>query len=127
VRVVVFRLMLTRAVDVFDGVNQVALRNHGVVRGLFKFARTVKFGGGTLVLGSMLQKFGGFQMMIHTFLRHAFRVTSESVVARRWDRVLQALNSPGEEIDCATNDRHTEDGSSQAIGKRGGDEQDSRN
>jgi hypothetical protein len=36
----------------------------------------VEFGGAALVFGGMLQEFGGFQMMIHTLLRHVFRIAN---------------------------------------------------
>lgn len=76
VRIVAFRLVLARAFYVLHGMNQVAVRNHGVMRRLFEVPGAVIFCGGALVPGGMLQKFCGFQMMINALLRHKLRITA---------------------------------------------------
>jgi hypothetical protein len=76
VRIVIFGLVFAGAFDVFDRMDQVAVGNHGVMGGFFEFSEAVKLGGGALMFGGMLQKFGSFQMMIHAFLRHVFRIAN---------------------------------------------------
>jgi hypothetical protein len=76
VRIVTLSLVFARALDVLDGVDQVAVRNHGVMRGLFKFPGAMEFGGAALVFGRMLQQFRSFQVMIHALLRHVFRIAN---------------------------------------------------
>ena len=75
-RIVVFRLVLAGPFDVLHRVDQVAVRNHGMMGRFFKFSGCVVFGGAALVLSSVLQKFGGFQVMIDALLRHVFRITN---------------------------------------------------
>jgi hypothetical protein len=76
VRIVAFRHVFARALDVLDSVNQMAVGNHGMMGRLFEFTAAVEFGGGALVFSGMLQKFRGFQMMIHALLRHVFRIAN---------------------------------------------------
>jgi hypothetical protein len=76
VRIMAFRHVFAGTFDVLDRMNQVAVGNHGVVGRLFEFSAAVEFGGAALVFGGMLQEFGGFQMMIHTLLRHVFRIAN---------------------------------------------------
>jgi hypothetical protein len=76
VRIVTLGLVFARTFDVFDGMNQVAVRNHGVMRRLFKLPGAVIFRGAALVFGRMLQQFRGFQVMIHALLRHVFRIAN---------------------------------------------------
>ena len=75
VQIVVFRVVLAGPFDMLDRMDQVAVRNHGVMGGFFIFPGRVMLGGAALVLGRMLQQLGGFQVMIDTGLRHAFRIT----------------------------------------------------
>jgi hypothetical protein len=56
--------------------DQVAVRNHGMMCRFFKFSGRVVLGGAALMLRRMLQEFGGFQVMIDALLRHVFRVTN---------------------------------------------------
>jgi hypothetical protein len=74
VRIVAFRLVLTCPFHVLHRMDQVAVGNHRMVGGFFKFAGSVVLGGGALVLGGMLQKLGGLQMMIDASLRHVARI-----------------------------------------------------
>ena len=69
VRIVVFRLVLAGPFDMLDRMDQVAVRNHGMMRRFFKFSGRVALGGAALVLRRMLQKFGGFQVMIEQMIR----------------------------------------------------------
>jgi hypothetical protein len=79
VRIVVFGLVLACRLDVLSRVDQVAVRNHGMMGGLFKLSRAVVFRGAALVLRGMLEKFRGFQVMINAFLRHDLRITSGTI------------------------------------------------
>jgi hypothetical protein len=74
VRIVAFRLVLARPFHVLHRMDQVAVGNHRVVGGFFKFAGAVVLGGSALVLRGMLKKLGGLQMMIDAFLRHVARI-----------------------------------------------------
>jgi hypothetical protein len=73
VRIVVFSLVFAGPFDVLDCMDQMAVGNHGVMGGLLEFSRAVILGGAALMLGGMLEQFGGFQMMIDAFLRHIFK------------------------------------------------------
>ena len=75
-RIVAFRLVLAGPFDMLDGMNQVAVRNHGMMGRFFKFSGRVVLGCRALVLRRMLQKFGGLQVMIDTLLRHALRIAN---------------------------------------------------
>jgi hypothetical protein len=76
VRIVIFGLVSAGAFDVFHRMNQMAVRNHGMMGGFFELSVTVVLGGDTLVLRGMLKQLGSLQMMIDALLRHAFRVTN---------------------------------------------------
>jgi hypothetical protein len=73
VRIVVFGLVLAGPFDVLDRVDQVAVRNHGMMGGLLEFAGAVILSGAALMPGGMLEQLGGFQMMIDALLRHIFK------------------------------------------------------
>jgi hypothetical protein len=75
VQIVVFRLVLAGPFDMRDRMDQVAVRNHGMMGRFFKFSGRVVLGSAPLVLRCMLQKFGSFQVMINALLRHVFRLT----------------------------------------------------
>ena len=60
VRIMTFRHVFAGTFDVLHSVNQVAVRNHGVMGCLFEFSGAVVFGGAALVFGGVLQKFRGF-------------------------------------------------------------------
>jgi hypothetical protein len=57
--------------DVFHGVDQVAMGNHGMMRRLVEVPGSVELCRHALMLRGVLQKFSGLQMMIDAFLRHA--------------------------------------------------------
>jgi hypothetical protein len=76
VRIVAFGLVPAGPFDVLHRMNQVAVRDHGMMGGFFKLSGCVTLGGTALVPGSVLEQFGGFQMMIHALLRHALRITN---------------------------------------------------
>jgi hypothetical protein len=76
VRIVVFGLMFAGPFNVLDCMDQVAVRNHGMMRGLLEFSGAVILSGAALMLGGMLEQLGGFQMMIDAFLRHTFRIAN---------------------------------------------------
>jgi len=78
VRIVAFRLVFAGPFDMLHRMDQVPVRDHGMVGGFFKLSSPVVLGGGPLVLCRMLQKFGGFQMMIDALLRHVFRITKRN-------------------------------------------------
>lgn len=75
-RIVAFRHVFARALDVLHRVNQVAVGNHGMMGGFFELSGAVVLGGAALVSGGVLQEFRGFQMMIHALLRHVFRIAN---------------------------------------------------
>jgi hypothetical protein len=68
VRIVAFRLVLAGPFDMLNRMDQVAVRNHGMMRRLFEFPGAVILGGGALVLRGVLEKFRSFQMMIDALL-----------------------------------------------------------
>jgi hypothetical protein len=70
VRIVILGVVLRRLFDVFHGMHQVAVGNHGVMRRFIEISRPVKLRGHALVFRGVLQKFSGLQMMINAFLRH---------------------------------------------------------
>jgi hypothetical protein len=76
VRIVVFSLVFAGPFDVLDCMDQMAVRNHGMMGGLLEFAGAVIFSGAALMLGGMLEQLGGLQMMIDALLRHTFRITN---------------------------------------------------
>jgi hypothetical protein len=76
VRIVAFGDVFARAFHVLDRVNQVAVGDHGVMGRLLEFSTAVELGGAALVFGGVLQQFGGFQVMVHTLLRHVFRIAN---------------------------------------------------
>ena len=77
--------------DMGDRMDQVAVRNHGMMGRFFKFSGRVILGSAPLVLRCMLQKFGGFQVMINALLRHLFRLTKSH---RQLGKVVGAGASP---------------------------------
>ena len=79
-----FGLVFARAFDVLDRMDKVAVRNHRMKGRFFKFSARVVLGGAALVLRRMLQKFGGFQVMIDALLRHVFRITNGIVNLESW-------------------------------------------
>jgi len=76
VRIVVFGLVFAGPFDMLDRMDQMAVRNHGMMRGLLEFAGAVILGGAALMPGGMLEQLGGFQMMIDALLRHMFRIAN---------------------------------------------------
>jgi hypothetical protein len=76
VRIVVFRLMFAGAFNVLHCMDQMAVGNHGMMRGLLEFSGAMILSGAALMLGGMLQQLGGFQMMIDALLRHTFRIAN---------------------------------------------------
>lgn len=68
----VLSLVFGRGFDVFGGVDQMAVGDHRMMRGLLKFPGAVVLRRDPLVLGGMLQQFSGLQMMIDAFLRHDY-------------------------------------------------------
>ena len=100
VRIVAFCLVLAGAFDMLDRMDQVSVRNHGMLGRFFKFSGRVVLGGAPLVLGRMLQKFGSFQVMIDALLRHMFRVANgtfrlEQVTAFSASRTTASFLIPG--------------------------------
>ena len=80
VRIVAFGLVPAGPFDVLHRMDQVAVRNHGMMGGFLKLSCPVVLGRDALVLRCMLQKFGGFQVMIDALLRHVFRITNGIVI-----------------------------------------------
>jgi hypothetical protein len=70
VRIVMLGVVLGSLFDVFHGMDQVAMGNHGMMRRLVEVPCSVILSGTALMFGGVLQKFGGLQMMIDAFLRH---------------------------------------------------------
>jgi len=63
--------MLTRLFGVMGRVDEVPLRNVGVVPGLLVVAGLVMLGRHAVVLGGVLVMFGGFTVMLSGLLGHA--------------------------------------------------------
>lgn len=76
VRIVAFGLVPAGPFNVLHRMDQVAVRNHGMMGGFLELSCSVVLGRDALVLRRMLQKFGGFQVMIDALLRHVFRITN---------------------------------------------------
>jgi hypothetical protein len=91
VQIVALRLVLAGSLDMLDRMDQVAVRNHGMMGRFFKFSGRVVLGSAALVLRRMLQKFGGFQVMINALLRHVIRITNGG----RLQRAAEAESAPG--------------------------------
>ena len=62
--------MFARLIGVMFGVSVVAVRDVGVVVGLFVVSGGVMLGCGAMVFRGMLVMLGGFQMVFFTFFRH---------------------------------------------------------
>ena len=54
--------------DVLHRMDQVAVRNHGMMSGFFKFTGAVILRRTTLVLGSMVEQLRRFQVMVDALL-----------------------------------------------------------
>jgi len=65
--------MLARLFGVILGVRVMAMRDVGMVAGLFMISGGVMFGRGAMMFRGMLVMLGGFQMMFFTFFRHGAR------------------------------------------------------
>jgi hypothetical protein len=91
VRIVVFGLVFAGPFNVLHCMDQVAVRNHGMMGGLLEFTGAVIFSGAALVLGGMLEQFGGFQMMIDAFLGHVFRIANAGNLKLLEDLLLFGL------------------------------------
>jgi hypothetical protein len=76
VRIVALSLVFARPFNMLQRMNQVAVRNHGVVSGLLKLPAAMIFRRGALMFGGVFQQFGSLQMMINAFLRHDFRIAN---------------------------------------------------
>jgi|HubBroStandDraft_2_1064218.scaffolds.fasta_scaffold890389_2 hypothetical protein len=62
--------MLAGFVGVMLGVGVMAMRDMGMVAGLFMISCGVMLGGGAMLFRGMLVMFCGFQMMFFTFFRY---------------------------------------------------------
>ena len=93
-RIVTFGLMPAGPFHVLRCMDQVAMRNHGMMGGLLELTRSVVLGGDALVLRRMLQKFGGFQVMIDALLRHVPRITN-GIVSRE---ICWCFQRPGKQL-----------------------------
>jgi hypothetical protein len=113
VGIVIFRLVLVGPFDMLDRMDQVPVRNHGMMGRFFKFSSRVVLSGAALVLRRMLQKFGRFQMMIDALLRHVFRITKRIVNLKKL-LVRSASRTTANALILAR-----ANGSSQAVGRDG--------
>ncbi len=62
--------MLARLFGVMLGVCMMAMRDMGMVAGLFMISGSVMLGRGAMMFRGVLVMFGGFQVMLFTFFRH---------------------------------------------------------
>jgi|ERR1700722_11306915 len=100
VRIVVFGLVFAGPFNVLHCMDQVAVRNHGMMGGLLEFTGAVIFSGAALVLGGMFEQFGGFQMMIDAFLGHVFRIANTGNLKLLEDILLFGLLDEEEMAPC---------------------------
>lgn len=65
--------MLAGFVGVMLGVGVMAMRDMGMVAGLFMISGGVMPGGGAMMFRGLLEMICGFQMVFFTFIRHGAR------------------------------------------------------
>jgi hypothetical protein len=67
-RIVFESMMLAGFLNMLDGMHQVPVGDHGMVRGFLEFPGLMMLGGGPMMLGGVLEKLRRSQMVVNALL-----------------------------------------------------------